>query len=110
MPNGTSDEEWLAEAVAVCPDGQTIVSGGFFQNVPSLGEVYYNAPDEDDTAWIIDAVNWGDPDNPDLNVGDLTAIAYCVPSTTASKTPYAQRRAAAIKQAAAIRAQINKRR
>src|SRR4051812_25752354 len=44
VPNGTSDEEWLAEAVAVCPDGQTVVSGGFFQNVASLGEVYYNAP------------------------------------------------------------------
>ena len=61
-------------------------------------------------AWIIDAVNWGDPNDPDLAEGDLTSIAYCIPSTAASKVPYAQRRAAALKQAAAIGTQINKRR
>ena len=110
VPNGSSDEEWLAEAVAVCPDGQTIVSGGFFQNVVSLGEVYYNAPTEENDAWLIAGANWADPEDPDLAEGELLSIAYCVPSPAASKTPYAERKAAALRQVAAIAKSINKRR
>jgi hypothetical protein len=41
--------------------------GGFIQDVPSSGEVFYNAPfDEDDATWLVVGVNWADPDNPEI--------------------------------------------
>ncbi|WP_053227821.1 collagen-like protein [Solirubrobacter soli] len=110
VPNGSSDDEWLADAEAVCPDGQTVVSGGFFQNVVSLGEVYYNAPDQENGAWLVSGVNWADPDNPELADGSLLAIAYCVPSPDAPKAPYAERLANAKRKLAAISKQADKRR
>ena len=101
VPNGTSDEEWVAEAVATCPDGYKIVSGGYIQDILTLGSILYNAPDEDDTSWIIDGVNWGDPDDPDIAEGDLIAVAYCTPAPNAQKAPYAERHAAALAEARA---------
>jgi hypothetical protein len=110
VPNGSSDDEWLAKAVAVCPDGERTVSGGFFQNVASLGEVYYNAPDDDDTAWIVLGANWADPADPDTTEGELSSIAYCAPSPAASTVPFAQRRAAALAEAAKVAKTLHKRR
>ena len=110
VPNGSSEEEWLAVAVAVCPDGQAPVGGAFIQDVASLGEVYYNAPDEDDVAWIVAGANWADPDNPDLAEGALQSIAYCAPSPTASKAPFAQRHAAALRSAQAVAERFHKQR
>jgi hypothetical protein len=110
VPNSAaSDDEWNTFAVATCPEGQRVISGGFFQDVQSLGEVYGNVPDEDGTAWIVVAVNWADPEG-DFTDGELNALAYCVPSPQASKAPLAERRAAAIAQAKAIVAKYHKQR
>ena len=83
VPNGSSDEEWLATAVTTCPNGQRIVSGGFVQDVASFGEVYVNAPSNDNTSWIVQGVNWADPTEPDLAEGSLLSIAYCTPAPAA---------------------------
>jgi hypothetical protein len=110
VPNSAaSDDEWNTFAVATCPEGQRVISGGFFQDVQSLGEVYGNVPDEDGTSWIVVAVNWADPDG-EFTDGELSSLAYCVPSPNASKAPLAQRRAAAIAQAKAIVARYDKQR
>jgi hypothetical protein len=106
VPNGTSDDEYLAEAAAVCPDGERVLSGGFVQNVRRLGEVFINVPNEDGTAWLVVAINWDNPDPPEA--GELTSVAYCVPDPEASKAPYAQRKAAAEQQARSLRLKYNK--
>jgi hypothetical protein len=108
VPNGSSDEEWQAEAVATCPDGSKVISGGYVQDIGTLGTILYNAPDEGDTSWIVDGLNWGDPDNPDLQDGVLIAIAYCAPSPDADHAPYAERRAAALAQARKVTAGVSR--
>jgi hypothetical protein len=110
VPNGSSDEEWQAEAVATCPDGQRIVSGGYIQDIGTLGTIPYYAPDEGDTSWIVAGLNWGDPDDPDLQDGILVAIAYCVPSADADKAPYAQRHAAALAEARKVTEGVSRQR
>ena len=110
-PNGSSDEEWLATAVTTCPNGQRIVSGGFVQDVASFGEVYVNAPSNDNTSWIVQGVNWADPADPDLAEGSLLSIAYCTPAPAgATDAPYAERHAAAVREAEARRASSHKQR
>jgi len=111
VPNGSSDEEWLATAVTTCPNGQRIVSGGFVQQVASLGEVYVNAPSNDNTSWIVQGVNWADPTEPDLAEGSLLSIAYCTPAPAgATDAPYAERHAAAVREAAELRSRSHKQR
>jgi len=104
VANGTSDDEWIAGAVAVCPDGQAATGGGFVQDVPSLGEVFYNAPDaEDPGTWLVIGVNWADPENPQIPAdGALQSVAFCAPSATASTQPLAARKAAALANANAL--------
>jgi hypothetical protein len=110
VPNSAaSDDEWIAQAVATCPDGQRVISGAFFQDVQSLGEVFVNLPDEDGTSWIVVAANWADPEG-DFTDGELNALAYCVPAPGASKAPFAERHAAAVTQAKALAARYHKHR
>jgi hypothetical protein len=112
VPNGSSDEEWLARAITTCPNGQRIVSGGFVQQVASLGEVYVNAPSNDNTSWIVEGVNWADPTEPDLAEGSLLSIAYCTPAPAGATdaAPYAERHAAAVREAAELRSRSHKQR
>jgi hypothetical protein len=107
--NADNDDEWINFAVATCPDGTRVVSGAFTQDVESLGEVFVNVPDEEGTSWIVYGANWAAADG-DLVEGELTSIAYCSPSPAASKAPYAQRHAAAVAEARAMRSGFNKQR
>src|SRR5215467_9090172 len=110
VPNSAaSDDEWIAQAVATCPDGQRVISGAFFQDVESLGEVFVNLPDEEGSSWIVVAANWADPEG-DFTDGELNALAYCVPSPQASKAPFAERHAAAVAQARELVAKYHKHR
>ena len=79
--------------MAICPDGKRVLSGGYIHATGSLGEVFINAPEVDATAWVAAAVNWADPEGTATD-GELTAIAYCVP-TDEKMAPYEERRAAA---------------
>lgn len=107
--NADDDDEWINVAVATCPDGKRVISGAFIQDVQSLGEVFVNAPDEDGNGWIVIGANWADPEGEFVD-GELTSIAYCVPSPAASKAPFAQRQAAAVAEAEALRNRFNKQR
>ncbi len=110
-PNGSSDEEWLATAVTTCPNGQRVVSGGFVQDVASFGEVYVNAPSDDNTSWIVQGVNWADPTDPAQAEGSLLSIVYCTPAPAgATDAPYAERHAAALREAEVQRRSSHKQR
>ena len=97
--NADADETWIATAVATCPAGHTLISGGFVQDVMEFGEVFVDVRDPDDpTSWIVVGANWADPEGENTE-GDLSSIASCVPSPTASDVPQAQRHAAAVTRA-----------
>jgi hypothetical protein len=107
-PNDADDEEtWVTSVAATCPDGQVLVSGGFFQDVQSLGEVFLSVADFENQAWLVAGVNWADPDG-EFTEGDLIAQANCAPSPDASKVPYAERQAAAKRLATQKAARFNK--
>ena len=83
----------INQAVAVCPDGKRVISGGYMHDTAALAEIFSNTPEVDSTAWVVVGINWaglvdGEP------LGEITAIAYCVP-TDEEKAPYAERVAAA---------------
>ena len=110
VANDADDEDtWNTVAVATCPDGQIAISGGYDHFVSSLGEVYsstrYEDPDDDidGSSWIVEGVNWADPEA-DEPEGTLTAIAQCVPGPTADTAPYAVRHAAALRYAEKLKA------
>ncbi len=95
VPNNADDEDtWINGAAAVCPDGKKIVSGGYVHSTGSLGEMFINAPEIDGLSWVVAGVNWANPEGT-ATAGEITAIAYCVP-TDEAQPPYAERKAAAI--------------
>ena len=95
VPNDANDDEtWINVAVATCPDGKVVASGGFVQDVQSLGEVFASFADHEDESFVVAGVNWADPEGENTD-GELTAQAHCIASADASDRPFAERQAAA---------------
>ncbi|HWK27153.1 MAG TPA: hypothetical protein VNS09_11335 [Solirubrobacter sp.] len=108
LPNGASEDEWIAPTVATCPDGQSVVSGGYLQDIAWVGTVPFNTPSDDNTSWIAVGLNWDDPEATDE--GSMQSVAYCIPSATVSTAPYAERHAAALSEAQRLAAPYKQRR
>ncbi|MEX1141872.1 MAG: alanine-zipper protein [Thermoleophilaceae bacterium] len=70
--------ESVAVTSAVCPSGQRVVSGGVASEV-SIGGTWVDVASAERTAWIGAA-----EDLPGGSGGDLTVVAYCVPTGRAT--------------------------
>ena len=109
-PNSAAiEEEWVTGVAATCDDGERAISGGYEHDLQSLGEIFWSYLDGDTESWVIAGANWADPDG-GFTDGEMTAHVYCAPSPTASKVPYAQRHAAALRLAKTVAKRANKRR
>ena len=97
--NADDDETWIATAVATCPAGHTLISGGFVQDVQEFGEVFVRSRGRDPDDETTSRGSWSAPTGPTRRTtnteGDLSSVAH-------ASRPHGQRRPQAERHAAAV--------
>lgn len=93
---GVTDDTFVVGVTATCPAGQSVVSGGYYEDVAGQGEVFANGPSQDAGSWIVAAANYGD------TPGTVSAYALCSPTGVAVASSVSERHARAQREVAAI--------